>query len=80
MVRSGHCIRPGCGEPADAVLTYDYASSTVWLDDLGEVVGGAWPLCGHHADGIKMPIGWSCEDRRGRTVITLPSHLASWSA
>ena len=79
MVRSGHCARPGCGEPATALLSYDYASSTVWLDDAAEIDGSAWPLCTGHADGLRVPIGWACEDRRAK-VITLPAQYASWSA
>ena len=64
MVRSGLCARPGCGEPATALLTYDYGERVVWLDRLGELNGSAWPLCATHADGLKVPVGWRCEDRR----------------
>jgi hypothetical protein len=64
MVRTGHCVRPGCGEPATALLTYDYGERVVWLDRLGELNGGPWPMCTTHADGLRVPIGWRCEDRR----------------
>jgi len=79
MVRSGHCARPGCGEPATGLLSYDYESSTVWLDDVAEIDGTSWPLCTAHADGLKVPVGWACEDRRAK-VISLPAQYASWSA
>src|SRR5690349_2184396 len=32
MSRTPRCARPGCGAAADATLSYDYASRTVWLD------------------------------------------------
>jgi hypothetical protein len=76
MVRSGHCARPGCGEPATALLTYDYTGRTVWLDDASEIDGSSWPLCSAHADGLKVPVGWNCEDRRAQ-VVPLP---ASWAS
>ena len=31
---SRRCARPGCGQPADTTLSYDYARRLVWLDDL----------------------------------------------
>jgi hypothetical protein len=31
---SRRCARPGCGQPADTTLSYDYAQRLVWLDDL----------------------------------------------
>src|SRR5436305_977423 len=64
MVRSGHCVRPGCSEPATALLTYDYNERVVWLDRPGDLNGSAWPMCTTHADGLRVPMGWRCEDRR----------------
>ncbi|HZD66649.1 MAG TPA: DUF3499 family protein [Acidimicrobiales bacterium] len=61
------CIRPGCSAPASARLTYNYEARTVWLDDL--VAGGpslAWAMCPSHADGLRVPRGWSRQDRRRR--------------
>lgn len=60
-------MRPGCGEPATALLTYDYGERVVWLDRAdkpGELNGSAWPMCTTHADGLRVPVGWRCEDRR----------------
>jgi hypothetical protein len=68
MSRVSQCARPGCGGPASAVLTYHYASRTVWLDDPGEVDGSAWSLCASHADGLKVPLGWASDDRRVKVV------------
>lgn len=61
-----HCARPGCGAPAMAMLTYEYATRTVWLDRPGEEPspGSTWGLCGPHADGLRVPVGWACNDRR----------------
>ncbi|MGH9068589.1 MAG: DUF3499 family protein [Acidimicrobiales bacterium] len=59
------CVRPGCGAPASASLTYDYQARTVWLDDLdaGPAMR-AWGVCPAHADGLRVPLGWVREDRR----------------
>jgi hypothetical protein len=52
-----------------AVLTYDYAERTAWLDDLGgSPLGTTWLLCLNHADTLKVPMGWSLEDRRAEVV------------
>jgi len=64
MSRTSQCARPGCGGAPTAVLTYHYASRTVWLDDLGEVDGSSWSMCAGHADNLRVPVGWACEDRR----------------
>ena len=32
------CARPGCGGPASALLRYDYAMQTAWIDDVVEQV------------------------------------------
>lgn len=60
------CVRPTCGAPAEASLHYDYAQRTAWLDDLGPgpLVPGAWALCGAHADGLRVPDGWTLLDNR----------------
>ena len=73
--RSG-CARPGCSGTGAALLTYDYATRTVWLDPLGEVLPGAWSVCAAHADGLKVPMGWGLHDRR-RTLMPLQGTLAS---
>jgi hypothetical protein len=59
------CARPGCGEPAAATLSYQYASSIVWLDDVApEPDPSTYDLCRRHAAGLTVPHGWSLTDGR----------------
>lgn len=59
------CVRPGCGAPAGAILTYDYANRLVWLDDHGGAPEpGLWGICQDHADRLRVPRGWARQDRR----------------
>jgi hypothetical protein len=54
-----------CAGPATASLTYDYAGRRAWLDDLDDDRDPhAHNLCTEHADGLTVPRGWACEDRR----------------
>lgn len=65
MERARLCARPACGRPAIATLTYDYATSTVWLRELTdhkEAHGS--DLCQTHADRLRVPVGWALDDRR----------------
>jgi len=64
MQRPRLCARPGCGEPATASLSFQYATSTVWLDDLGIKEPHSIDLCGRHADRLAAPKGWTGHDRR----------------
>ncbi|MEA2829203.1 MAG: hypothetical protein QOG43_3642 [Actinomycetota bacterium] len=64
MQRPRLCARPGCGEAATASLTFQYATSTVWLDDLGVKEPHSIDLCGRHADRLAAPKGWTGHDRR----------------
>ena len=65
MESSRTCVRPGCGAPADATLTYHYASRTAWLDQLrDEDDPSSYELCAQHADRFTVPLGWTREDRR----------------
>jgi hypothetical protein len=65
MERSRTCVRPGCGAPAEATLTYHYASRTAWLDLMGdEHEPASYDLCHQHADRFTVPLGWNREDRR----------------
>ena len=66
MHRPRLCARPGCGEAATATLSFQYASSTVWLDDLGVKEPSSIDLCGRHADRLAPPKGWTGHDRRSR--------------
>jgi hypothetical protein len=48
-----------------AWLSYDYAGQRVWLDDPGIDLGGHHSaLCAAHAGRLRVPQGWSCQDRR----------------
>lgn len=61
-----HCARPACNEVATATLSYDYAARTAWLDHAApEGHPMNHDLCAAHADGLKVPVGWSLQDRRG---------------
>jgi hypothetical protein len=77
MTGSTHCARPGCsGEPV-ALLGYDYVARTAWLDDIGtNVAGSSWFLCIAHADNLRVPVGWTLDDRRAE-VVGLRSSRAS---
>jgi len=67
MTRS--CARPGCGEPASATFGYEYASRTVWLDDLAhEPHPAVYDVCGRHADSLSVPNGWQLVDRRRQAM------------
>jgi hypothetical protein len=60
-----HCSRPGCSERATVTLTYVYARSQVWLDDLrAERDPHASDLCRRHAERQSVPQGWHLADRR----------------
>jgi hypothetical protein len=65
MLASPGCARPGCGGVLAAWLTYDYGGRTVWLDSPdAEPDGTSLALCPAHADGLRVPRGWTCRDRR----------------
>ncbi len=59
------CSRPGCAEAAVITLTYQYARSAVWLDDLSpERDTHSYDLCARHGSRLSVPHGWRLEDRR----------------
>jgi hypothetical protein len=62
MDRSAHCAHQGCGSSIAAVLGYDYASRTAWLEPAH--APGGWGLCITHADTLRVPLGWALDDRR----------------
>lgn len=64
MERARLCRRPGCAEAATAALSFQYATRTVWLDDLGDAEPHTIDLCTMHADRVSPPRGWAGEDRR----------------
>lgn len=72
------CARPDCGDTAVATLVYDYAARSVWVDPVGdEPVPGAWGICAGHADGLRVPNGWTLADRRPPRLLRTPTYLAS---
>jgi hypothetical protein len=72
------CAKPGCASPASATLTYDYAARTAWVELLdGEAHPMSYDLCADHADVMKVPQGWSLQDRRVRYPAALPHAIAS---
>lgn len=59
------CSRNGCRWPASASLTYAYAKSLVWIEDLTPQPHPAvYDLCAAHAERLSVPIGWGKEDLR----------------
>jgi Protein of unknown function (DUF3499) len=59
------CSRSGCAEEAVVTLTYQYARSAVWLDDLSaERDPHSYDLCRRHGARLSVPHGWRLEDRR----------------
>lgn len=59
------CARPGCSKDAVATLSYAYADSTVWLEDLSpEAHPMVHDLCRMHADAVRVPRGWELRDER----------------
>jgi hypothetical protein len=72
-----HCSRSGCANEAELTLSYQYARSLVWLDDLTpEREPHSYDLCDQHARRLKPPSGWRLEDRRHRTFAEGATRLA----
>jgi hypothetical protein len=77
MERARLCARPDCGALATATLHYQYANRTVWLDDLAvEAEPSGYDLCPRHADRLKVPVGWTTQDRRGAARLPFPQTVA----
>jgi len=58
-------------------LTYQYATATVWIDDLTDSADPhAYDLCDRHAGRLSVPNGWRLEDRRPLRLMTIASRLA----
>ena len=60
------CSKPGCHNPASALLGYDYSSRMALLEDAleSEVSPHLYALCPSCADRLIPPRGWLLEDRR----------------
>lgn len=72
------CTRQGCVHLATTTLTYQYARSLVWLDDLSaDRDPHAYDMCDQHADRLTPPSGWHLEDRRHRVQVYEPGRLAA---
>ena len=71
------CSRACCNDTATMTLTYQYATATVWIDDLADSADPhAYDLCERHGQRFAPPSGWRLEDRRNRFRVVLPSQLA----
>lgn len=61
------CSRTGCALPATSTLSYEYARSIAWLEDLSaERDPHSYDLCERHTGRLSVPNGWRLEDRRSR--------------
>ena len=59
------CARPECARTATASLTYHYASSSVWVEQLApERDPSHYDLCDVHSARVQVPHGWNLVDRR----------------
>ena len=75
LVRS--CTRSGCRETAEVALEFQYASSSIWIDDVApEREPNVYELCGKHWARFAPPNGWSVDDRRRVDVIPFVHRLA----
>ena len=58
-------------------MTYDYRSSSAWLDDLAyEHDPNQYDLCPAHAERLSVPQGWDRIDRRATAVRPLFARIA----
>lgn len=66
---SRQCARNGCGRPAVATLSYNYAQRSVWIEHATpEAHPSTYDLCQHHADHLSVPRGWHLTDARERPL------------
>ncbi|HPB46196.1 MAG: DUF3499 domain-containing protein [Microthrixaceae bacterium] len=69
------CARPGCDRHAVATLSYNYANSVVFLEDLApQAHPMVHDLCGPHADTLRVPRGWTLQDSRRVTSLPMFEH------
>ncbi len=66
------CAR--CTTPASTLMTFDYPSRAVWLEDLevDPAEAGGYALCTNHGDRLSPPLGWTLTDRRNVTRLFAP--------
>ncbi len=70
------CVR--CGGPSAALMVYDYADRSVWLEDLtaeDRMIPG-YPFCDDHANALTPPLGWTLTDRRTLSRLFAPLEVA----
>ncbi|MDP2291896.1 MAG: DUF3499 family protein [Actinomycetota bacterium] len=73
---SRQCSRTGCAEAASVTLSYQYARSMVWLDELtDERDPHSYDLCQRHTARLSVPNGWRLEDRRTRRELVSASSV-----
>ena len=73
-----HCDRTGCNEIAVSTLSYAYADRLAWLDHLAVDDHPAHhDLCARHAERLRVPQGWSLQDRRAAIPALFRTALAS---
>jgi hypothetical protein len=71
------CTRNGCRDHARVSLTFQYASSVIWLDHLtDERQAGVYELCETHWQRFVSPNGWRIDDRRRVDVLPFVHRLA----
>ncbi|MFN2389013.1 MAG: DUF3499 family protein [Actinomycetota bacterium] len=67
------CSKPGCQHTGAAVLAYDYADRSAFLEDavVGELSPHVYVLCQSCAAAITPPRGWTLDDRRKEPALFL---------
>jgi len=71
------CTRNGCREEARLTLTFQYATSVIWVDHLaGERRPHTYEFCEKHWGRFAAPSGWSLEDRRRADALPFVHRLA----
>ncbi|HVE92708.1 MAG TPA: DUF3499 family protein [Actinomycetota bacterium] len=64
-MESRYCSKTGCGREAAACCGFNYSQRLVWLAPLAiEPIPSTYDLCERHASELRVPNGWSLEDRR----------------
>ena len=72
------CDKPGCNELAVATLSYAYAERVAWLDHLAvDDHPSNHDLCTGHAERLRVPQGWSLQDRRAAIPALFRTAIAS---
>lgn len=73
---SRQCSRTGCALAATATLSYQYARSVAWLDELAaDRDPHSYDLCERHTGRLSVPNGWRLEDRRARRELAVSGRL-----